>query len=1352
MSLSTVTGVTMIDTRAGTGAMTLPLTTDVPYRVITVKDIYGALALSSITLVTQGSDVFESGLSTMTLTNVYETTTLYAGQSGYWYIIGGSRMAGASIGTLSTGVIQNPLRIGTLSSLNTIQFPGIASNYTGTIIAEQTTGVGTQELLLFKASSISDQIRLQTTGNIVFEAGASGRTWPNAPALATPTLYIAGTTSNIGIGTATPQTTLDVVGTTRSQTLSSFTLTVSSINGTAPWQPSFLLSTVQGLGTASYISSSQLFSTVASLTSNISTMIDTTELTSTVVGLGTFGFISTVGLTYAIASTAQGLGTFGYTSTNQLLSTTIGIYAAITTGINVAVQPQFISTVQGLGTAGYISSSQLTSTVQGLGSGFTGSTTYLSAAVINVSTLNTYYLSTTFAYISSLQVGTLNVGGASGYVNIQDLIVSTVSAGQITASQSFFSSLQVNTISFGTGSNVILPNILATSVSTIQVNTNSAYVNNLYIGNNSTQSALLFPGINNSYKNSAVAEQNTGVGTQELLFFRGSSISDQIRLQTTGNIVFETGVSARTWSTNTMAATPTLYIQGTTSNIGIGTNAPGATLDVVGTARATTLSTLALNISSINGITLASLVTGGGASQPSITSTIIGLGTFGYVSTSQLISTTAGLSLTLQSISTSSALAASQYVIQGSLNTNQTITSGSDNILGFATTGAANNNCNFDPQGWWNPTLSTMTPTLAGYYLTTLTVWWTTAPGNAQTNIQIRKNGNQEAIYQGPGMTYSGTGQSQTITTLIPMNGTSDNISFSAYTGNAGANSVQTNGTFFNSILVLTGNINYSAGFVSTSYLTTTLTSTLAGLGNAGYVSSSQLISTVTGLGTGGAGQPSITSTITGLGTFGYISSSQLTSTVASLTSNISSMIDPTELTSTIVGLGTFGFISTIGLTYAIASTAQGLGTLGYTSTSQLLSTTVGVYEAITTSINTAVEPEFISTVKGLGSSGYISTSQLTSTVTGIATGSIEQPYLTSTVIGLGSLGYISSSQLQNYFSSFSTSLAVNFITSSLTASSISALDGFVSSLTVNSLTFGNNTGYISFGDIVPTSVSTLILYTGQEYATSIVASSIQTGSLYLSTDRLFMSSGSLSLNGSTILYQTSLQSTVLGLGTLGYISSSQLQSTVSGVGSITQSYLTSTTTGLGTIGYISSSQLTSTVAGLTSNISSMIDTTELTSTIVGLGTFGFISTFGLTYAIASTAQGLGTFGYTSTSQLLSTTVGVYAAITTSINTAVEPGFISTVAGLGTAGYISSSQLTSTVQGLGTGGASQPSITSTITGLGTFGYISSSQLTSTVASFNTLISNTGGGGISLYNLTSTVTGLTSVFRVNVFDI
>ena len=55
----------------------------------------------------------------------------------------------------------------------------------------------------------------------------------------------------------------------------------------------------------------------------------------------------------------------------------------------------------------------------------------------------------------------------------------------------------------------------------------------------------------------------------------------------------------------------------------------------------------------------------------------------------------------------------------------------------------------------------------------------------------------------------------------------------------------------------------------------TQFTSTVTGLGTAGYVSSSQLISTVNGLGSIG-----YVSTIQNLGTVGYVSTSQLNSTV----------------------------------------------------------------------------------------------------------------------------------------------------------------------------------------------------------------------------------------------------------------------------------------------------------------------------------------------------------------------------------------------------------------------------------------------------------------------------------------
>jgi hypothetical protein len=233
-TFSTFSEVGMIDARSQNGIITLPLSTDIPYRILTLKDIYGAAAVSSITLTTQGADTFEDGTTSRLLNGAFETTTLYAGQAGFWYVTGGSRLATAAIGLLSTGLIQNPLRLGTVSTQTAIQFPGLRSNYTGTVVAGQGTGVGTQELLLYQASSISDQIRLQTTGNIVFEAGAGSRSWPSTAALVTPTLYIAGTTSNVGIGTATPAATLDVAGGGRFQTLSSVSLNVSSINGIIP--------------------------------------------------------------------------------------------------------------------------------------------------------------------------------------------------------------------------------------------------------------------------------------------------------------------------------------------------------------------------------------------------------------------------------------------------------------------------------------------------------------------------------------------------------------------------------------------------------------------------------------------------------------------------------------------------------------------------------------------------------------------------------------------------------------------------------------------------------------------------------------------------------------------------------------------------------------------------------------------------------------------------------------------------------------------------------------------------------------------------------------------------------------
>jgi hypothetical protein len=119
---------------------------------------------------------------------------------------------------------------------------------------------------------------------------------------------------------------------------------------------SFALNLARDYG---YISSTQLQSTVLGLNTYINSFIDPTELTSSVVGLGTAGFISTLGLSYALASTVTGLGTANYVSTSQLLSTTVGVYTTIVNLPGSVSGANLTSTVTGLGTASSFSSFEI---------------------------------------------------------------------------------------------------------------------------------------------------------------------------------------------------------------------------------------------------------------------------------------------------------------------------------------------------------------------------------------------------------------------------------------------------------------------------------------------------------------------------------------------------------------------------------------------------------------------------------------------------------------------------------------------------------------------------------------------------------------------------------------------------------------------------------------------------------------------------------------------------------------------------------------------------------------------------------------------------------------------------------
>ena len=196
-----------------------------------------------------------------------------------------------------------------------------------------------------------------------------------------------------------------------------------------------LTSTVEGLGSSGYVSTLSLVSTTAAILYSpeyISSgnLLSTTAglqpinlLPSTVEGLGSSGYISSL----TLYSTIQGLGSIGYISSSQLQSTVQHISTSLFSSLQ--------STIIGLGSFGYVSSSQLTSTVEGLGSSGYISTAQLLSTVSSIFSPATYVstgalvstaagLSTNFAaaiYIDNAGNITIN-GGNIFFSSVSEVI------------------------------------------------------------------------------------------------------------------------------------------------------------------------------------------------------------------------------------------------------------------------------------------------------------------------------------------------------------------------------------------------------------------------------------------------------------------------------------------------------------------------------------------------------------------------------------------------------------------------------------------------------------------------------------------------------------------------------------------------------------------------------------------------------------------------------------------------------------------------------------------------------------------------------------------------------------------
>lgn len=362
------------------------------------------------------------------------------------------------------------------------------------------------------------------------------------------------------------------------------------------------------------------------------------------------------------------------------------------------------------------------------------------------------------------------------------------------------------------------------------------------------------------------------------------------------------------------------------------------------------------------------------------------------------------------------------------------------------------------------------------------------------------------------------------------------------------------------------------------------LASTVRGLATIGYVSTSQLTSTVAGISrnlstvynissagginisgpttgiyinntnanistlinnnitintTGGnVNDVDLTSSIRGLATFGYISSTQITSTLAGLgnAGYISSTQLASTLASTISGLGNVAVTQIIAGTNVSISPTNGLGIVTINATGG----SGGGGSGDVTSTN------LTSTTLGLGTLGYVSTASLVSTVQGLGRiGYVSSTALPSTVLGLSRF-YVSTAGLGSNLSSFSTSMASNFYTRTLTASTVTT-----DLLNVSTISFGTGSGFITFPFIRATYISSFSTQTDYQIINRYISgsqlqfSSLQSQTLLTanaamsSLSTIFISSGSGNISALNVPSTITLNNAQLRAST--YISSVEL-------------------------------------------------------------------------------------------------------------------------------------------------------------------------------------------------------------------
>ena len=365
------------------------------------------------------------------------------------------------------------------------------------------------------------------------------------------------------------------------------------------------------------------------------------------------------------------------------------------------------------------------------------------------------------------------------------------------------------------------------------------------------------------------------------------------------------------------------------------------------------------------------------------------------------------------------------------------------------------------------------------------------------------------------------------------------------------------------------------------------------------------------------------------------------------------------QLASSLQGLGTYGYVSTLSL----YSTVRGLGTAGYVSSGTLTSTVVGLGTAgYMSSIS------LFSTVAGLGTAGYVSTAQYNSFSNLIYNdfSYISSGNLNSTTTNL--FGYIQdiiNSQGDGAISSFTVNGTANFY-STLSVGTFFYINGNISTLSTSIgetiVNLGTTPGYLS-------SLNSRSLSTGMIGLSSINFMDTVTGVKQL----VAVTNGIFQVNGASItgdVTKGNLTSTVIGLGTVGYLSTVVFGSIIS-TANISQFVSTANLARL-----ISTANLTDLIS--TANLTSLVSTANLARLISTANLVDLVSTANLArfISVANLATLIST---PNLRDLVSMANLIHLVSTANLTDLVstpffDTGITSSLIGLGNLGYLSSFQ------------------------------------------------------------------------------